>query len=260
MARLQGKHALVTGANGGIALATVAAYVSEGAICSCVDVQDAPNEALNTLQSEHPDRINYAPLDVRDTIKVAHHLDSVTERYGTVNVLYNNAAIFDMAPLLDSDETMYDRLFDVNVKGMFFVMQAVLKRLVEAGETGSIINFSSQAGRRGESLVSHYCATKAAVISYTQSAALAMAEHGIRVNAIAPGVIETPMWQTVDQLFARYEQLNLGEKKAAVGQAVPLGRMGTPQDLVGLSIFLASDEAEYMTGQTINLDGGNVMS
>ncbi len=143
---------------------------------------------------------------------------------------------------------------------MFFVMQAVLQRLVAAGKPGSIVNMASQAGRRGEALVAHYCASKAAVISYTQSAALAMATHGIRVNAIAPGVIDTPMWGHVDSLFARYENLRPGEKKAAVGKAVPLGRMGTPRDITGAAIFLASAESGYITAQTLNVDGGNVMS
>jgi D-sorbitol dehydrogenase (acceptor) len=138
-------------------------------------------------------------------------------------------------------------------------MQKVLAQMVEAG-SGTVINLASQAGRRGEALVSHYCATKAAVISYTQSAALAMAPHGIRVNAISPGVIDTPMWSQVDALFARYEGLQPGEKKIAVGQAVPLGRMGRPEDLAGAAVFLASDEAAYITAQTLNVDGGNVMS
>jgi NAD(P)-dependent dehydrogenase (short-subunit alcohol dehydrogenase family) len=139
-------------------------------------------------------------------------------------------------------------------------MQAVLARLVAVRRSGSVINLSSQAGRRGEALVAHYCASKAAVISYTQSAALAMARHGIRVNAIAPGVIDTPMWQHVDALFARYEGLAPGAKKAAVGKAVPLGRMGVPADVVGAAVFLAGDESAYITAQTLNVDGGSVMS
>ena len=119
---------------------------------------------------------------------------------------------------------------------------------------------ASQAGRRGEPLVAHYCASKAAVISYTQSAALAMAPHGIRVNGIAPGVVDTPMWGTVDALFAKYEGLAIGEKKKAVGLAVPLGRMGDPKDMCGAAVFLASEEAGYITAQTLNVDGGNWMS
>ena len=139
-------------------------------------------------------------------------------------------------------------------------MQAVLAQMIQAKVHGSVINLASQAGRRGEALVAHYCATKAAVISYTQSAALAMAPHRIRVNAIAPGVIDTPMWANVDALFARHQGLPIGAKKLAVGKAVPLGYMGAPEDIAGAAVFLASDESSYITAQTLNVDGGNVMS
>jgi len=132
--------------------------------------------------------------------------------------------------------------------------------MVENKTQGAIVNMASQAGRRGEALVAHYCATKAAIISYTQSAALAMAPHHIRVNAIAPGVINTPMWANVDALFAKYEHLPIGEKKIQVGKAVPLGYMGDPTDIAGAAVFLATDEASYITAQTLNVDGGNWMS
>jgi D-sorbitol dehydrogenase (acceptor) len=200
------------------------------------------------------------PTDVRQSDSVVRLLARGGQQFGPADILFNNAAVFDMAPLLESDEAMYQRLFDVNVKGMFFTMQKVLAQMVARGARGAVINMASQAGRRGEALVSHYCATKAAVISYTQSAALAMAPHGIRVNAIAPGVIDTPMWAGVDALFARYEGLAIGEKKLAVGKAVPLGRMGYPDEIAGAAVFLASEEATYITAQTLNVDGGNVMS
>ncbi|HJW12487.1 MAG TPA: L-iditol 2-dehydrogenase [Albitalea sp.] len=258
--RLQGRHALLTGAGGGIGLAVAEAFLAEGARCTVVDLAAQPSAAVADLLSLHAGQLAYASADVARVDTLAALVDGAAQRFGTVDVLFNNAAVFDMAPLLESDERMYQRLFDVNVKGMFFVMQAVLARLVAADKPGSIINLASQAGRRGEALVSHYCASKAAVISYTQSAALAMAPHRIRVNAIAPGVIDTPMWQNVDALFARYEGLKPGEKKVAVGKAVPLGRMGAPSDVAGAAIFLASDEASYITAQTLNVDGGNVMS
>jgi D-sorbitol dehydrogenase (acceptor) len=198
---------------------------------------------------------------VTDAADVAHLLEAAQAAAGPIHTLVNNAAVFDMAPLLESDEASFDRLFAVNVKALFFVMQRVLQHMVAHGEAGcSVINMASQAGRRGEALVSHYCATKAAVISYTQSAALAMAPQGIRVNAIAPGVVDTPMWAHVDALFARYEGLPAGEKKRRVGLEVPLGRMGTPDEIAGAAVFLASDEARYITAQTLNVDGGNVMS
>ena len=260
MQRLQGRHALLTGASGGIGLAVTAAFLTEGAFCTAVDLSAFASVGLADLQARQPGRLAYASADVSRVGTLGTLVDAAARRFGTVDLLFNNAAVFDMAPLLDADEAMYQRLFDVNVKGMFFVMQTVLARLVGAGRRGSIINLASQAGRRGEALVSHYCASKAAVISYTQSAALAMAPHGIRVNAISPGVIDTPMWQNVDALFARYEGLRPGEKKVAVGKAVPLGYMGAPGDVAGAAVFLAGDESGYITGQTLNVDGGNVMS
>ncbi len=122
-----------------------------------------------------------------------------------------------MRPFLDKSWEVFDRLFTVNVKGSFFLIQAVAKQMVQQNKGGKIINMSSQAGRRGEALVSHYCAIKAAIISYTQSASLALAKHHINVNAIAPDVIDTPMWKQVDALFAKYEHRPIEEKKQLVG-------------------------------------------
>jgi D-sorbitol dehydrogenase (acceptor) len=119
---------------------------------------------------------------------------------------------------------------------------------------------ASQAGRRGEALVSIYCASKAAVISLTQSAGLDLIKHGINVNGISPGVVDTPMWDEVDALFAKYEKRPLGEKKRLVGEAVPFGRMGSPADHAGAAVFLASADSDYVVAQTLNVDGGNWMS
>ena len=261
--RLEDRHALLTGAGGGIGLAVLDAYLYEGAQCSVVDLASVSSDAVQALAQQYPGQIHYIAADVTRSGDIARLVASARAKFGTITTLYNNAAVFDMAPLLESDEAMYDKLFAVNVKGMFFVMQAVLKQMVADNATrgvGAVVNLASQAGRRGEALVSHYCATKAAVISYTQSAALAMAPHGIRVNAISPGVVDTPMWKNVDSLFARHEGLQIGEKKKAVGLAVPLGRMGEPADIAGAAVFLASKEASYITAQTLNVDGGNVMS
>jgi D-sorbitol dehydrogenase (acceptor) len=258
--RLKAQHALLTGAGGGIGLAVAEAYLNEGALCTVVDLSDQPIRGLAALMLRFPKQLHYAPGNVSQIADISKIMASAQARFGPVHTLFNNAAVFDMAPLLESDEGMYQRLFEVNVKGMFFVMQAVLRQMLEKQISGTVINLASQAGRRGEALVSHYCATKAAVISYTQSAALAMAPHGIRVNAIAPGVVDTPMWGHVDALFAKYEGLQIGEKKKAVGLAVPLGRMGTPSDIAGAAIFLASSESAYITAQTLNVDGGSVMS
>jgi D-sorbitol dehydrogenase (acceptor) len=258
--RLVNRHALLTGANGGIGLAVARAYAVQGARCTVVDITDAPSAPLAELIAQRQAHMQYLRTDITHSAQIDAMIATATRKYGAIQVLFNNAALFDLAPLLESDEAMYDKLFAVNVKGMFFVMQKVLAHMVQHRVQGSIINMASQAGRRGEALVSHYCATKAAVISYTQSAALAMAPHKIRVNAISPGVIDTPMWKHVDSLFAKYENLAVGEKKKQVGLAVPLGYMGSPDDVAGPAVFLASDESSYITAQTLNVDGGSVMS
>jgi D-sorbitol dehydrogenase (acceptor) len=132
--------------------------------------------------------------------------------------------------------------------------------MIERGRGGKIINMASQAGRRGEPLVAVYCATKAAVISLTQSAGLNLIKHGINVNAIAPGVVDGEHWDGVDAFFAKYENKQPGQKKREVGANVPFGRMGRPEDLAGMAIFLASNEADYIVAQTYNVDGGQWMS
>ncbi|HEX7685822.1 MAG TPA: L-iditol 2-dehydrogenase [Trinickia sp.] len=257
--RLHDKVAVLTGAASGIGEAVAERYLEEGARCVLVDVKPA-DAVCADLAKRHADRVLVVKADVTRREDIDRIVGAALERFGGIDILFNNAAIFDMRPLLDESWDIFDTLFSVNVKGMFFLMQAVARRMVEQGRGGKIINMSSQAGRRGEALVSHYCATKAAVLSYTQSAALALAPHRINVNGIAPGVIDTPMWAEVDALFARYEGRAPGEKKRLVGEAVPLGRMGLPADLTGAALFLASSDADYITAQTLNVDGGNWMS
>ena len=150
---------------------------------------------------------------------------------GRLDILVNNAGVFDMGPLLEISRERWDRLFEVNAKGLFFTLQAAARQMIEQGH-GKIINLASQAGRFGVAMVLPYCATKAAVISITQSAALELIEHGINVNAAAPGVVDTEMWTLVDQLYARYQHLPVGEKKRQVEGRRPLrphGRAGRPR-------------------------------
>lgn len=258
--RLAQRHALITGALGGIGLAVTEGYLREGARCTAVDIVEEVNSPFLALLEQYPESLQYRQMDVTDLQSIDTVIADAETTFGLIDILFNNAAVFDLAPLLESSVESYQKIFDVNVKGAFFTLQAVLKRLVANKQRGNMINMASQAGRRGEALVSHYCASKAAVISYTQSSALAMAPHNITVNAIAPGVIDTPMWEHVDALFAKYENRQLGEKKKLVGEEVPLGRMGDPEDLVGAAIFLASKESNYITAQTLNVDGGCVMS
>jgi D-sorbitol dehydrogenase (acceptor) len=172
----------------------------------------------------------------------------------------NNAGIFDLAPIVEITRASYSRVFAVNVEGLLFTLQTAAKQMIVQGHGGKIINFASQAGRRGEALVGVYCASKAAVISLTQSAGLDLIKHGINVNAIAPGVVDAEHWDDVDSRFARYENLPLGEKKRRVAAAVPYGRMARPDEISGMAVFLASADADYVVAQTYGVDGGNWMA
>jgi D-sorbitol dehydrogenase (acceptor) len=255
--KLEGKVAVVTGGARGIGAAICRRYADEGARVVVADILEREAGAL----AEQIGRGALGlPLDVTERASIDAMVKRVVAAAGGIDVLVNNAAIFDMAPLLEITEASFDKQFAVNVKGLLFTLQAVAAQMVRQGRGGKIVNFASQAGRRGEALVAVYCATKAAVISLTQSAGLALIGHRINVNGIAPGVIDTPMWDHVDALFAKHEGRPIGEKKREVGRAVPFGRMGVPEDLVGAAVFLASEDADYVVAQTLNVDGGNWMS
>ena len=255
--KLKDKVAVVTGGAQGIGEAMVRAYASEGAHVVVADMAVAKAEAL---ARELGGKAMAVRLDVRDQGSVEAMVKAVVERLGGIDILVNNAAIFEMEPVLEVTEASFDKQFAINVKGLFFTLQAVARQMVAQGRGGKIINMSSQAGRRGEALVTVYCATKAAVISITQSTGLGLIKHGINVNAIAPGVVDTPMWAQVDALFAKYENRPIGEKKRLVAEAVPAGRMGRPDDYRGIAVFLASADSDYVVAQTYNVDGGNWMS
>lgn len=256
MTRLAGKRALITGAARGIGRAFAEAYVREGAAVVIADIN--AERARETARQIGP-KATAATMDVTDIGSIERAVADAAAA-GGIDILVNNAAIFDMAPVTEVTEESYQRVFAINVKGVLFTMKAVANAMIARGRGGKIINMASQAGRRGEALVTVYCASKAAVISLTQSAGLALIGHRINVNAIAPGVVEGEHWDGVDALFAKWEHRPLGEKKRLVGEAVPYGRMGRAEDLVGMAIFLASAESDYVVAQTYNVDGGNWMS
>ena len=247
--------ALVTGGAQGIGRAICEAFAREGACVAVADIllEDAKGTAAGI------DGLGLH-FDVTDPASIADGVRAVEREWGGIDILVNNAGIFNMAPVEEITVEDYRRQYDVNVGGTIFVTQAVVPGMKRRARGGAIINLASQAGRRGEPKVAVYCSTKAAVISITQSFARELADDGIRVNAIAPGVVDTSMWDTVDSQFARYDGLAIGEKKRLVGEAVPLGHMGRPEEIADPCVFLASQEARYITAQTLNVDGGNWMS
>ncbi|MCK3776752.1 L-iditol 2-dehydrogenase [Ensifer sesbaniae] len=257
MRRLEGKSALITGSARGIGRAFAEAYVREGATVAIADINI---DRARQTASEIGAGAYAVEMDVTQQASIDAAIAAVVSQTGGLDILVNNAALFDLAPIVEITRESYDRLFSINVAGTLFTLQAAAKQMIAQGRGGKIINMASQAGRRGEALVAIYCATKAAVISLTQSAGLNLIKHRINVNAIAPGVVDGEHWDGVDALFAKYENRPLGEKKRLVGEEVPFGRMGTAEDLTGMAIFLASSESDYVVSQTYNVDGGNWMS
>ena len=257
MKRLAGKTALITGAAGGIGRAFAERYVSEGAAVAIADInfaraQDTASQIGQGCIAIEMDVTDQASIDVgiSETINILGHID----------ILINNAAVFTAAPITEITRADYASVFDINVGGTLFTLQAVAKHMIARGQGGRIINMASQAGRRGEPLVAVYCATKAAIISVTQSAGLNLIEHGINVNAISPGVVDGEHWDGVDAFFAKYEDKVPGQKKKEVAASVPHGRMGLAEDLTGMAVFLASEDADYVVAQTYNVDGGQWMN
>ena len=255
--RLASKRALITGAARGIGFEFARAYLAEGAQVALADVNEA---ALVAAVAELGPGAHAVQMDVTDQASIDAGFGQAVAAMGGLDILVNNAALFDAAPIVDITRASFDRLFSVNVAGTLFCLQAAARQMIAQGSGGKIINMASQAGRRGEGLVGVYCATKAAVISLTQSAGLDLIAHGINVNAIAPGVVDGAHWDHVDSLFAKFENRPLGEKKRIVGAGVPIGRMATAADLTGMAIFLASGEADYVVAQCFGVDGGNWMA
>jgi galactitol 2-dehydrogenase len=255
--RLQGKTALITGAARGIGFEFARAYIAEGATVTLADINQT---ALDAAVAELGPKARAQVIDVTDQASIDAGFAAAVADMGHLDILINNAALFEAGPIVEITRKTYDKLFAVNVAGTLFCLQAAARHMIARGKGGKIINMASQAGRRGEALVGVYCATKAATISLTQSAGLDLIKHGINVNAIAPGVVDGAHWDGVDAEFARLENRPLGEKKRLVGAAVPFGRMGTAHDLTGMAIFLATAEAEYIVAQTFGVDGGNWMA
>jgi len=255
--RFQNKVVFITGAARGIGRSFAEAFAKEGAK---VVIADINIEGATTTAQEIGSNALAVKMDVTKQDSIDQSVNTAVDQLGGIDILINNAAIFTAAPITEIQREDYQQVFDINVSGTLFTLQAVAKKMIERGKGGKIINMASQAGRRGESLVAVYCATKAAVISLTQSAGLNLIKHKINVNAISPGVVDGEHWDGVDAFFAKYEEKPIGQKKKEVGEGVPYGRMGLPSDLVGMAMFLASEESNYVVAQTYNVDGGQWMS
>jgi acetoin reductase-like protein len=270
--RHAGKIAIVTGAGQGIGRGVAKRFAQEGAHVVIAEYNKANAESVaQELSALGPEALAY-PIDIGDTAQIEQMVRDVVARFGRIDILVNNAGVLETLPLFDLTPEKWDWLQRVNQRGLFFCLQAVAKQMVaqvpdevkQAGRAdrsyGKIVNFSSVAGRSGRPYAAHYSAAKWAVISITQSAAAYLAPYNINVNAVCPGVVPTPMWDDIDKTQSARFGMQRGEWIKKTIESVPLKRAATPEDLAAAVSFLCSTDADYITGQALNVDGGIEMN
>jgi acetoin reductase-like protein len=253
--RLSGKSAIVTGAGRGIGKATALRFAREGADVLVPDLDPATSEqTARAIQALGRKGIPMQ-MDVTRLADIRRMVDTAMREFGKIDILVNNAGITQVRDPMKLTEEEWNRTLSINAKAAFFCLQAVAREMIPR-RSGVILNAASISGRAGKPMLVDYCASKFAVIGITQSMALALAKHGIRVNAVAPGIVDTDMWVQIDREWSALEGKPAGEMKRTRVGAIPLGRIETVEDVANLYTFLASDEASYITGQTYNVCGG----
>lgn len=253
--QLAGKSAIVTGSGRGIGKATALRFAREGADVLVVDLdRHTTQQTAGEIQALGKRGVPLQ-MDVTRMADIQRMVELAMGEFGKIDTLVNNAGITLVRDPLALTEEEWDRTLSVNAKAAFFCMQAVAREMVKR-KSGVILNAASISGRSGKPMMVDYCASKFAVIGMTQSMALALAKHNIRVNAVAPGIVETDMWAGIDREWSALEGQPPGTMKRTRVAAIPLGRIETPEDVANLYVFLASDEASYITGQTYNVCGG----
>ena len=255
---LEGRIAIVTGAGRGIGRATALELARLGAHIVVAELDAANAEQTAALVVKAGRKAHVVPTDVTKRASLKTMVDQTMATFGQIDILVNNAGIYRAAANLDITEEHWDAIMNINAKAVFFASQAVLPPMI-ARKQGAIVNLASMAGKVGSKTNLPYNASKAAVVSMTKSMALAHAEHGIRVNCVCPGFVETDMWTQVSREQAALLGMTTEEFNRQRKAAVPLGRMERAEDVAQVIGFLASDRAGYMTGQALSVDGGLVM-
>jgi len=270
--RLIGKAAIVTGSGQGIGKAVALRLAREGAdlIVADANMRGAEQTTEEILALDR--RAVAYSIDLADVRQIQPMVDKTVAEFGQLDILVNVAGVAQTKPFLEMTDDDWDRVIDINLKGTVFCIQAAGAQMIKqvpdevkkAGRAkrsyGKIVNFSSISGRRGRALQIAYAASKAAIISVTQSAALAFRTYNINVNAISPSVVPTPMWEQIDKDCSRILGIAAGRSMEDFIEKIPLGRAGSPEDMAAAVAFLCSADSDYITGQTLNVDGGFEMN
>jgi 2-hydroxycyclohexanecarboxyl-CoA dehydrogenase len=251
--RLKGKTALVTGGGQGIGRAIVLALAREGAQVAVLDVAKDRAEAVTREVEALSVKGLALGADLRRRAEVERAIAEIVAQWGQLDVVVNNAGWDRMQPFLESDEETWDKIIGINFKGALYVLKAALPHMIARGG-GRVVSIASDAGRVGSSNEAVYAGTKGALIAFSKTLAREVARHGITVNVVCPGITETALLQGM-----REESAKNARVIEAIGRAIPLGRIGVPEDIAGAVVFLASPEAGYITGQTLSVSGGLTM-
>jgi meso-butanediol dehydrogenase/(S,S)-butanediol dehydrogenase/diacetyl reductase len=258
--RFEGKTVVITGASGGIGIAFARRFAEEGASLVLAAIDDRVETVARVLESEGA-RVAWMAMDVTDGKAVTDLYDLAESRFGRVDISIQNAGVITIARIEAMTEAEWDKVMAVNTKGVFLCCKEAIMRIRRHGEGGRLINTASGQARQGFIYTPHYAASKFGVVGITQSLAKEVAKEGITVNAICPGIIDTDMWAYNDAAWGKLlGDYRPGELMAEWVRNIPMGRAGSGEDVAGLVAFLASGDAGYITGQTINVDGGLIMS
>ena len=263
---LSGQVAIVTGGGSGIGRAVARRFAREG--CQ-VAVADLDGERAARVAAEITDAGGAAlalTVDVTRQADADRMVAETVARFGQLNIQFNNAGIARVAPLLETDEATWDAIMNVNAKGVLFCAQAAARQMITQGSMsaqsggGRIINNASAAGKiaPGRIALGAYSASKHAVVGLTRQMAHEWAQHGILVNCVCPGIVDTPMWDVIDREVAQREGAPIGSVKARVVATIPIGRIEQPEDVANMVAFLASADASYVMGQAVDVSGGRI--
>lgn len=257
---MKNKVAFVTGAGQGIGAAIAMRLARDGFAVAIADynMETAHNVAISIVNSGG--KAIALPVDVTQRDKVFHAVEETRRQLGDFNVIVNNAGIAPSTPIADITEEIFDKVYNVNVKGVIWGMQAAIKAFEAENHGGKIINACSQAGHVGNPELAVYSSSKFAVRGLTQTAAKDLAPKGIIVNAFCPGIVKTPMWESIDKQISEAAGKPYGFGTQEFAKRITLGRLSDPEDVAACVSFLAGPDSDYMTGQSILIDGGMVFN